>query len=657
MTEEPTIAPFGSWRSPVTAERLARGGVRLGAPQIAGGVVHWIEGRAAEAGRSVLVRQGPEGHPQDVTPDGFNVRNRVHEYGGGAYVALADGTVFFTNWDDQRLYRQDPGGAPRPLTPEPSSPMGLRYADPRVTPDGRWVICIRERHGEGEAVNEVVAVPADGSGEPAVIAGGHDFFSNPRPSPDGRRLAWLAWDHPNLPWDGTELWVGDLSAEAAVSGARRVAGDRSTSIFQPEWSPQGILYFVSEATGWWNLYRLADQDRAEPVAPRPEEFGLPQWVFDMSTYDFLADGRIVVRHGPPEATALGILDPSTGGLRDLDLGPFTMVGLFVRAEGDTVALTLAGPRDPWAVASVRASTGDVRVLRRSSDDPIDEGTVSVAEHVEFPTEGGQTAHAFLYRPANAGFRGPEGQRPPLVVLTHGGPTADVSAEYQAEVQYWTSRGFAVLDVNYGGSTGYGKAYRERLLGRWGVVDVADCVNGARWLARRGDVDGSRMAIRGGSAGGYCTLCALTFYDDFAAGASYFGIGDLETFARDTHKFESRYMDTLVGPYPEAALTYRERSPANFVERISCPMILFQGLDDRIVPPSQAEQMVEVLERKGLPYAYIPFAGEQHGFRMAENIQRAFEDELSFYGQVFGFTPADEQRPVAVRNLPRSPAPQ
>lgn len=644
-----TVAPYGAWRSPISAAQIAAGAIPLGQVQVAGGHVYWAEGRPLEGGRYVLVRHAPGGAMSELTPPEFNVRTRVHEYGGGSYWVHGS-TVFFANFADQRLYRQDPGQPPVPVSPEPEVPAGLRYADGRATPDGRLVVCVQERHAEGhEAANEIVVLPADGSAPPRPIVSGHDFVSFPRISPDGRRLAWTAWDHPRMPWDGSELWVGDFAADGSLSGARRVAGGAAESIFQPSWGPDGTLYFVSDRSGWWNLYRLPGAGSgAEPLAPMEAEFGLPQWVFGLSAYTFLPDGRIACTYTHEGRSHLGLVEPGTPGVRPLDV-PYVEIG-YLHAVGGRLACVAASPTEAAAVVLLDVSSGGVEVLRRSTDVHVDAGYVSVAHPISFPTEGGLEAHALFYPPTNADYLGPTGERPPLLVLSHGGPTAATTAGFRLEIQFWTSRGFAVVDVNYGGSTGYGRAYRERLNGAWGIVDVADCINAARYLAARNEVDGRRLAIRGGSAGGYTTLSALTFSDAFAAGASYFGVADLEALARDTHKFESRYLDTLVGPYPEAKQVYRDRSPIHFTDRLSCPVILFQGLEDRVVPPSQAESMARALRTKGVPHAYLAFEGEQHGFRKAETIQRTLEAELAFYSRVFGFPLPDAIEPVEIENL-------
>jgi dipeptidyl aminopeptidase/acylaminoacyl peptidase len=643
-----TTAPYGSWSSPISAELVAAGGVSLDEVRVAGGAVHWIEGRPLEGGRQVVCR-AVRGQPaQDLVPEGFNARTRVHEYGGGAY-AVTDGALCFSNFADQRLYRLDPGaGRPRPITPEPPAPAAHRYADASPTPDGRRLVCVRERHGHGRVDNELVAVPADGGGPPVVLAAGRDFYASPRVSPDGRRLAWLEWDHPNMPWDGTELKVATLAGDGLAGDPVTVAGGPEESVFQPAWNPDGVLHLVSDRTGWWNLYRVGPSG-LEALAPAEQEFGHPQWVFGLSTYAFLPGGRIACIHGRGPMQRLGILEPD-GALHDLEL-PFTsFYPPQLRAVGDRLACIAGGPTQAAAVVVIDPATGGVHVLRSSEDRELDPGYLTVPEPIEFPTEGGRTAHALYYPPANRDAKGPEGERPPLVVASHGGPTAGVTSTLHVGYQFFTSRGIAVVDVDYGGSTGYGRAYRGRLDGQWGIVDVDDCVAAARYLADRGDVDPARLAIRGGSAGGYTTLCALTFRDAFTAGASYYGVADLARLARDTHKFESRYLDRLIGPWPQAEALYRERSPIHFTDRLSCPVILLQGLEDEVVPPAQAEMMAAALDAKAIPYAYLPFPGEQHGFRQAAHIRRALEAELYFYGRVFGFDLADQVDPVPIAHL-------
>jgi dipeptidyl aminopeptidase/acylaminoacyl peptidase len=644
------IAPFGSWRSPISALGVAADEVPLLHISCVGQEVYWLEGRPREGGRYVLVRFSASGERTEVTPQPFNVRTRAHEYGGGAYLATAS-SIFFSNFADQRLYRQDSGGQPQPITPEPESPSADRFADARVTIDEQLLVCVRERHPiDGtEARNELVVLPTDGSAAPRAIVSGHDFFSSPRISPNGEQLAWLTWDHPRMPWDGTELWIGDFQSDGSVANPRQIAGGPRESIFQPEWSPSGVLHFISDRTGWWNLYRL-QHDAAEALAPMDAEFGAPQWVFGMSRYAFLSGGVIAVQYSRDGFDHLALLRPGES-LARVDL-PYSVLASTLSANGETLVTIAASPTEAPCAVRITPSTGAVEVLGRSVDDDVDSAYLALPQPITFPTDQGRaTAHALYYPPTNADFVGPSGELPPLIVISHGGPTAMTSAQLNLELQFWTSRGFGVVDVNYGGSSGFGRTYRERLNGMWGIVDTDDCINAARYLAQRGDVDGDRLAIRGGSAGGYTTLCALVFHDDFAAGASYYGVADCAALAADTHKFESHYLDGLIGPWPASRDVYHERSPIHHADRLSCPVILFQGLQDQVVPPAQAEAMVEALRAKGLPFAYLPFEGEQHGFRKAETIRRALEAELFFYARIFNFELGDQIEPVPIENLP------
>lgn len=642
-----TTAPYGSWRSPVSADLLAKASISLGWLQVSGQNVYWVEGRPLEAGRYVIVRRSADGSITDVTPEGYNARTLVHEYGGGMYVVNGE-TVYFSNFTDQRLYRQEPGVSPQPITPEPPAPMSLRYADGRVTPDGKHIICVRESHHEdGAVINELVMLPVNGSTGPRVIAIGYDFYSTPRISPDGRQLAWLCWQNPQMPWDGTELWVASLDPDGTLSDERRVAGGPAESIFQPEWSPVDVLHFVSDRSNWWNLYRELD-GRIEVLAPTDAEFGGPQWVFGLSRYTFLPDGRIACIYSQNGIDYLGIIAPGGGGVEPIACDYTALHWLSI--DGERLWVIGGSPTSGSTVFSLELADGSIEPVKEALTVDIDLEFFSIPRPIEFPTEKGLTAHALYYPPTNPLYRAPPGERPPLLVISHGGPTSATKAQLSLSIQYWTSRGFAVVDVNYGGSTGYGREYRERLKGNWGTVDVMDCINASRYLIDQGEVDGVRTAIRGGSAGGYTTLRALTWQDFFAAGASYFGLAELEAFVTDTHKFEARYLDSLIGPYPEKKELYYERSPVNFADRINCPVILFQGLEDKIVPPSQAEIMVEALKAKGLPHAYLTFEGEQHGFRKAENIIRCAEAELYFYSRVFGFDPADEIESVKISDL-------
>ncbi|HWN85539.1 MAG TPA: prolyl oligopeptidase family serine peptidase [Vicinamibacterales bacterium] len=654
-------SPFGTWPSPITAQVAATQGLRLGAPAVDGSDVYWLEGRPAEGGRNVLVRRARDGTVRELTPPGFNVRTRVHEYGGGGYV-VHGGVVVFSNFADQRLYRLDrDAGESAPVVPVPITPEGRwHFADAVVDPARDRLLCVREDHTvEGrECVNTLVGVPLDGSGGAGrVLAEGYDFYATPRLSPDGSRLAWICWRHPNMPWDGTELWVADVDAAGGLTNARHVAGSDTESIYQPGWSAGGDLYFVSDRDDRWRLYVCGawslDQATILPVQPAPPadaETGRPQWILGTSTWTFTSPTRLVVSYTREGRWHLGCADLDAGRFRELasELEP----GAWLAPAADEVVLVAGSATAADEVIAVHVESGAVRVLRAVPGASIDAGYVSVPESLWFPTDGDRAAQLFYYAPRNRDCTPVAGDRPPLIVISHGGPVAAADSTLDYTIQFWTSRGFAVADVNYGGSTGFGRAYRQRLNRQWGVVDVADCIRAAQFLAAEGKADPGRLVIRGGSAGGFTTLAALTAFPDvFKAGASYYGVSDLEALLHDSHKFEARCLDILVGPYPAAKALYEARSPIHAVDRLSCPLILFQGLEDKVVPPNQSEMMVEALRRKGRPVAYVAFAGEQHGFRKAENIIRSLEAELYFYGAVFGFEPADRIEPVVINNLP------
>jgi dipeptidyl aminopeptidase/acylaminoacyl peptidase len=641
----PRIAGYGSWASPITAEAITAGQVRLAEARLDRGCAYWLETRPQDGGRTVLVRRTPAGAKQDLSPAPLNVRSRVHEYGGGAY-AVKDGVIVAANFADQRLYRIAAGAAPRPLTP-PSAGR-LRYADLEIDLARERVLAIREDHrAPGEAVTAIVAVGLPGGDAGRILVEGHDFFSSPRLSPDGRQLAWLSWDHPNMPWDGTRLWSAEIADDGSLRDVRQIAGGDAEAIVQPAWSPAGRLFFASDRSGWWNLYG-ADEDAARPVCPMSAEFAGPAWTFGLSWYGFLGPKTVLAAFSEGGRWHLATIDVAAGRLERLRL-PYTEFSGLMVANGRAI-LRAGRPDAPATVLVVDPASGEATELGTAGDLPVGPAYLSSAASITCAGADGAATHAFYYPPVNPDFRAPAGEAPPLIVKSHGGPTGSTSSELRLSTQYWTSRGFAVCDVNYGGSTGHGRAYRERLNGRWGEVDVADCVGAARALAADGRADPRRLAITGGSAGGYTTLCALTFHDTFRAGASHYGVSDLEALARDTHKFESRYLDRLVGPWPEAAALYRARSPIHHVDRLSCPIIFFQGLEDRVVPPNQAELMVAALRQKGLPVAYLTFAGEQHGFRKAETIQTVLRAELAFYGRIFGFVPADGLTDLVIENL-------
>jgi dipeptidyl aminopeptidase/acylaminoacyl peptidase len=615
-------APYASWRSPITSDLIVARSIGLSEIRLDPAGIYWQESRPHESGRSAIVHQGA-----DLFAPPFSSRTRVHEYGGGAW-AVSSGVLYFSNDSDQRLYRLDPGATtPFPITPA----AAMRFADGVIDPARDSWIGIREDHTvtDRDPINTVVRIDLT-SGEAGTLAEGHDFYSSPRLSPDGRWLAYLAWDHPRMPWAGTTLYVVALDGSAAPAV---IAGSETESIFQPEWSPDGAeLIFISDRTGWGNLYACAlDTLQIRPLLPMEAEFAYPQWVFGLSTYAFAGAGRIVCSYTSQGLGRIGSLDLRSGRFTPIDL-PYSDFSS-VHALGNRVVFRAGSATTPASFVLLDLNTGQAETVKQATEaagDPAISRYFTRVESIEFPTTGGRTAYALYYPAYNPDYQAPDGDKPPLVVKCHGGPTAAASSTLDLRIQYWTSRGIAVLDVNYGGSTGFGRSYRERLDGNWGVVDVDDCVSGARYLAGRGLVDAARSVITGGSAGGYTTLAALTFRDYFRGGASHYGVGDPAALARDTHKFESRYLDGLIGPYPEREDLYRERSPLAHIDGLSVPVIFFQGDEDRVVPPNQAEAMVEALRQKGTPVGYFLFAGEQHGFRKAENIKRSLDAELYFY---------------------------
>jgi dipeptidyl aminopeptidase/acylaminoacyl peptidase len=623
---------------------LVQGAVRFGDVSLDGETLYWVESRPEEQGRYAVVRRRANGDVEDMLPPPLSARTLVHEYGGGAVLASA-GQLFFTNYADQRIWRISPGQAPQPVTAE----SRLRFADFIHDQARNRLISVCEDHSQRdeEPENRIVAIDL-AEGTISTLVEGADFYSNPRLSPDGERLAWLSWSHPNMPWDGTELFVAALERDGALEPPRKIAGGDEESVFQPSWSPDGTLYFVSDRTNWWNLYAERG-GRTVPVLPMDAEFGVPQWVFGMTTYGFDLAGRIVARYSSGGLWRALRIEPQSGRAEALDL-PYSLISS-MHVAGDRAYFTASSPTEPESLVALDLKSGKLEVIRRGSSLEGNRDYTSKPEAFEFPTEGEKTAHAFYYPPVNRDFRGPPGESPPLLVLIHGGPTSATAAQFRPTTQYWTSRGIAVCDVNYGGSTGYGREYRNRLRRAWGVVDVADAVNAARFLAERGKADRARLMIRGGSAGGYTTLACLAFRGAFRCGASHYGVADLALLVRDTHKFESRYLDRLVGKHPEEEEVYRERSPIFHLDKFTEPVILLQGLEDKIVPPNQAELILESLKKRGVPVAYVAFPGEQHGFRKAENIMRAHEVELYFYSRILGFSLAEPVEQVEIFNLP------
>ncbi len=634
------LSPHGSWKSPISSDLIVAQTIGISSVTSDGEDIYWLEARPQEKGRNVLVRLQPDGSTQDITPSPFNVRTRVHEYGGGAYL-ITEGIIYFSNYEDQRLYQQTPHSQPIPLTPKDTR----RYADFILDAKRNRLIAVAEDHAtQTEPENSLVTIDLT-TGSVQTLVKGHDFYSSPRLSADGSTLAWLTWDHPYMPWDSSQLSLAHFNPDGSLGEITPIAGGGSESICEPRWSPEGKLYFSSDRNDWWNLYGYS-QGNITPLYEYGAEFAYPHWVFGLSNYGFVSESLLICSYTQNGRWYLARLDTETKQLQEIDTN-YTDIGSL--SVSDNQVLFIGGsPLHPTSVVRLDLSTHTFKELKKSSDLEIDKGYLSTPEALSFPTENGLTAHAWYYPPQNKDYTGSD--LPPLLVKSHGGPTASASSSFNLRIQYWTSRGFAYLDVNYGGSTGYGRAYRQRLQKNWGIVDVQDCINGAKYLVKAGKVASEHLAISGGSAGGYTTLAALTFYDTFKAGASYYGISDLEALAQDTHKFESRYLDGLIGLYPQEQELYYQRSPINFTDSLSCPVIFFQGLEDAVVPPNQAQRMVDVLQKKGLPVAYLAFEGEQHGFRKAENIKRALDGEFYFYSRIFGFPRGSEIKPVEIFNL-------
>jgi dipeptidyl aminopeptidase/acylaminoacyl peptidase len=637
-------APCGSWKSPITTDLITGQSISLIELGLDGQDIFWIESHPKEGGRYTIMRRTPYGETTECIPPEFYARTTVHEYGGGAFT-VSNGVIYFCNFKDQHLYRQQIGGKPEVLTPG----NGYRYADLVVDQKHNRLICIREDHtSTGEPINTIVGVNLGGGDNGMILMEGNNFYSSARLSPDGMKLAYLTWNHPNMPWDGCELWVADIETGGALVNSKLVAGSNTESIFQPEWSPDGTLHYIGETNGWWNLYRWNNSE-VEAIYPMEAEFGEPQWVFGMFTYDFISPTKILCCFSQNGSWHLAKVDSSFKKLVTIDTTYTDYSNIRV---GKGFCIFLAGsPTQPLSVIRMDTETEKMAIIKQAFEVTVDPENFSIPYLINYPTTGDREAHANYYPPKNKEYKALIAEQPPLIVISHGGPTSASGTTLRYSIQYWTSRGFAVLDVNYGGSTGYGREYRRRLNGNWGLVDVDDCCNGALYLVKEGLADAKRLSIHGGSAGGYTTLACLTFRNDvFKAGASHYGLSELEVFVKDTHKFESRYLYSLIGPYPEKKALYLERSPINYTNNLACPLILFQGDEDRVVPPSQSQMMFEAVRAKELPVAYLIFKGEQHGFRKAENIKRSLEAELYFYSKIFGFDLADQIEPVDIENL-------
>jgi dipeptidyl aminopeptidase/acylaminoacyl peptidase len=647
---------YGAWSSPVTAQLVAESGIGSSALpreiQVDGRSVYWVAQQPEEDGRYAIFKLQPDGSVMIMTPPGFSTRSRVHEYGGGVY-CVCEGTIFFTNNADQRIYRHEPGTLPVPITPAFPVDRAHRYADGVLSPDGKWMLWVRERHEmDGKIFNEIVLVPSDGSIAPRTLISDHDFFSNPRFSPDGNRISWLSWDQPQMPWDGTELWIADFDiADCEIGSQIRIAGNEGVSIFQPEWCEDGSLFFISDESGWWNIYRKIKGGDIENICPVDAEFGYPQWMFGFSKYTFLAPGSILATCKFAGQSRLVLIDVQQKELDILPTPYTTFENPSIRAANDHTAWFFAGSAEhPPALCRFDLSDRSASTVIDLAPVPISPEFVSVPEHIRYRNRRGSNSYAFFFAPKNSNHDEGASGFPPLIMMSHSGPTSAARPHLDLETQFWTSRGFAVVDVDYSGSVGYGRAYRERLNGNMGVIDVEDCLDAADYLIRTGRVDPEKLIIRGSSAGGYITLCALTSHDSFAAGAIYYGLADLEALASHTHKFEANYLDKLIGPYPEEKKLYVMRSPINRIDQIKCPLIIFQGLKDRVVPPEQSDRMAAALNANGLPYAYIKFLEEGHGFDRAETIEKALESEHYFYARILSIPWNADREPVKIHNF-------
>ncbi|MBL4679634.1 MAG: S9 family peptidase [Pseudomonadales bacterium] len=665
MNPKKITAAYGSWQSPITSDLIVAGSISISGPVLHQGSTFWIESRPQEGGRNVLVRRDSAGKEVDINPAPFNIRTRVHEYGGGAYL-LHEGVLYFSNFEDQQIYRSDCHDLsirshPKKLTETPH----LRFANGCMDKHHKRMISVIEDHSETEqeAKNTLGSIDLD-TGEVTQLAEGEDFYAAPTLSPDGKQLAWITWQHPNMPWDESQLWLGDIGAEGEILNERCIIKQTKVPIQQPQFSPENQLYYISDDSGWWRIYKYETVGEDVEIASKANaEFGVPHWVFGQTTYLFTDAKKILCVYGINNENFLARIDLKRNELKTLKTSYTSISGLC--SDSDNIAYVGASPSHFSSVVVQNLQSLEIEELKSASELEIDSGYFSIPETIKFRTgkergidskienrmkSGTPYAHGFYYPPTNKTYQGLKHELPPLLVMLHGGPTGATSNALNLSKQYWTSRGVAVLDLNYRGSTGYGRHYRDLLLGNWGIVDVEDCVAACNYLIEKGLVDRERLAIRGGSAGGYTTLCALTFTDTFKAGASHFGVSDLEALAKDTHKFEARYLDSVVAPYPEGLDIYRARSPIHHVDQLNSACIFFQGLEDKVVPPNQAEMMVKALDEKGLPVAYVPFEGEQHGFRRAENIKRCLDLELYFYSKIFGFSTADQIEGIKIRNL-------
>ncbi len=634
--------PYGSWSSPISSDTVVEKSIKFCQVHIDGNNIYWTEGRPEEKGRVAVVKMSENSKPVDVVDNMYNVRSRVHEYGGKSFT-VHKGVTYFVNFKDQQIYKHT-----QKETIKLTNLETYRFADLVASPDGKYLYCIAEEH-KGLEVNNMVCCLDIESKQLTILAKGYDFYMSPAISPDGKKIAWVSWNQPNMPWDGSELWLADVEG-SKISNAKQIAGDLKISIVDPSFSPKNELYFISDKSGWWNFYRYKNSS-IEAICPCEVEFGRPMWIFGDSTYGFIKDGpnlKIAARGITKGIASIYLIDIEHKTKKVLDL-PFTSISN-IYTLNNKIIFTASSPTTTSSLVEYDIKSHDFKILKQSQKINIDPGYLSEPIAVSFPTEGGHTAYGFYYPPTNKDFKGKDGEKPPLIIKSHGGPTAQVFPVLNMEYNYFTSRGIGIFDVNYGGSTGYGRAYRDRLNSNWGIVDVQDCENAAKYLIEKGLADKDRIGIRGGSAGGYTTLAALAFTNTFKVGVSYYGVSDLIALATDTHKFEGRYLDKLVAAYPQHKKIYIERSPINNLEKLSCPILLLQGSEDKVVPQAQAKMMFDALVKKGLPTSYVLFEGEGHGFRSSPNIKKALESELYFYSKMFHFPINEKIQKIKIENL-------
>lgn len=644
-------APYGSWKSAIDALHVAETGtgstLSVTSLQVDQNDVYWIERQSAQSGRQTIVKRSSDGYIKSVLPAPYSARTRAHEYGGGDY-CVEGGLIIFANDQDQAVYLLREGADPRRLTNVPEVPHKWRFADFKLAPDGKHLVAVRERHGS-RVTNELVRIPLDGSGDVQVVMAGADFYSSPRFSPDGRSLAWLEWNHPCMPWDGTELWVARLDSGLDLSDKTRVAGSPLESIFQPEWGKNGEMFFLSDRSGWWNLYQEMSKEVSQ-ITTLQADLGYPQWTFGFSRYVQLSDHRIVSIITEEGIDRLTLIDPLSGSIERIPLPYTSFSPPYLRADAGDHLWVIGGSFHEFpSILRLDLQGMQAEIIHRTSELELEGGSISVPDFIHFSSTDTDTRFGFFYPPLNARIQGPAQESPPLIVMAHGGPTSAAKAHLQLEIQFWTSRGFGLVDVNYAGSIGYGREYRDRLKGEWGVFDVSDCIHAAKHLITRGLADRNRVAIRGKSAGGYTALSALAFHDFFSAAVVYYGVGDLQALSDDTHKFESHYLDSLIGSAPDADRIFHERSPLFHAESINCPLLIFQGLKDRVVSPDQAEILKAALEKNRIPYAYFSYPDEGHGFRKADNIIHALRTEYAFLCKIFGITPPEKLAEIALHH--------